>query len=147
MRQNEAEALFNDSYERISDWGAGAGSQARDQFFVRFYEHFIAKSPEIARAFENTDMERQVQMLEKSIVYLVNYYATDNVNDFMRRIAVRHSRKDLNITPELYDLWLEALVETVRECDSLCTDDTVEAWRIVLAPGISFMKSYYEVEG
>ena len=33
------------------------------------------------------------------------------------RIAARHSRNDLDIRPELYDLWAECLVATARECD------------------------------
>lgn len=143
MNQTEIEDLFNDSYERLSDWVAGAESGSRDAFFLRFYERFIAKSPEIARAFRDTDMRQQIAVLEKSIVYLVNYYATNNVHDFMRRVALRHAKGDLDIAPELYDLWLEALVETVRECDPRSNADTEEAWRIVLSPGIAFMKSYY----
>ena len=31
--------------------------------------------------------------------------------------AETHSRANLDIKPELYGLWLDAVVETVRECD------------------------------
>ncbi len=142
MDKLTVEELFNDSYERVSNWALPAGS--KNAFFDSFYARFIATSPEVARAFEHTDMDRQVRMLRQSIVYLVNYYANNNVNDFLRRIAVRHSRQDLDIAPELYDLWLEALIATVEEFDPRYTTDTGMAWRQVLAPGIAFMKSYYE---
>lgn len=141
----QAEELFNNSYERVSDWQATASSSDRSRaFFFRFYEIFTAKSPEIAQAFRNTDMERQVRMLRQSIVYLVNFYATNNAEDFLQRIARRHGRNDLNIAPYLYDLWLDALLETVAEFDPRYSGQTEAAWRQVLSPGIEFMKSFYE---
>ncbi len=145
MDTQQAEELFNNSYERVSDWQSSAAVSARsNEFFFRFYEIFTAKSPEVAAAFRNTDMTRQVRMLRQSIVYLVNFYATHNADDFLRRIARRHARSDLDIAPYLYDLWLEALLEAVAEFDPRFSDETAEAWRMVLRPGIEFMKSWYE---
>jgi hemoglobin-like flavoprotein len=58
----------------------------------------------------------------------------------LERIAVRHSRKGLDIRPHLYDQWLECLVQAVRECDPLFSDETEQAWRRVVRVGIEFMK-------
>ncbi len=145
MDKQRAEEMFNNSYERVAAWQESAvASEKSNVFFFRFYEIFTTKSPEIAAAFRNTDMNRQVRMLRQSIVYLVNFYATKNANDFLQRIARRHARGDLNIAPALYDLWLQALLEAVSEHDTDFSVETAEAWSQVLAPGIEFMKSYYE---
>ena len=61
----------------------------------------------------------------------------------LERLAQLHSRAGLDIKPELYDLWLDKLVQTVSECDPLFDTETGTAWRRMLQPGIEFMKSRY----
>ena len=61
----------------------------------------------------------------------------------LERLARRHGRTDLDIKPELYDPWLERLMQAVRECDPMFDPETETAWRRVLQPGIEFMKSRY----
>lgn len=145
MTNSRVEELFNDSYERIVNWELPASSQ--DNFFSSFYDRFIASSPAVKEAFRNTDMERQARMLRQSIVFLINFYATGNADDFLKRIADRHAKQDLDIRPELYDLWLESLLATVREYDPKCDDETEDAWRKVLTVGIDYMKAAYEPAG
>ena len=53
------------------------------------------------------------------------------------------SRAELDIKPELYDLWLDRLVQAVREFDPKFDPEIETAWRRVLRPGIEFMKSRY----
>ncbi|HSP56757.1 MAG TPA: hypothetical protein VLO12_00455, partial [Halomonas sp.] len=55
-----------------------------------------------------------------------------------------HGREHLDIPPHLYDLWLEALIETVRRFDDQYTDEAELAWRLVMAPGIVYMKFHYD---
>ena len=59
------------------------------------------------------------------------------------RLAKLHGRAELDITPELYDLWLDRLVQAVREFDPMFDPEIETAWRRVLEPGIEFMKSRY----
>jgi hemoglobin-like flavoprotein len=58
-------------------------------------------------------------------------------------IAKRHSREDLDIRPELYDLWLAALLQTVAGCDPEHTPQIEAAWRDTLSAGIEYMRSRY----
>lgn len=51
--------------------------------------------------------------------------------------------RKLDIHPELYDLWLECLIETVAEFDDGFRDEVELAWRLVLSPGIVYMKFKY----
>ena len=85
-------------------------------------------------------MHRQVAMLEKSLHYIAYLFTHDEVYDHVRRVARIHDRAHHDIPPELYDLWLESLIDTVREFDPQFTADIELAWRLVLARGIAYMK-------
>ena len=61
----------------------------------------------------------------------------------LERLAQLHSRAELDIKPELYDLWLDRLLQAVREFDPLFDDDIDAAWRRLLQPGIDFLKARY----
>jgi len=135
------EETFDQSYERVK-----AVEIDGKRFFDVFYARFINASPEVAEAFKNTDMLHQRKMLEKSFYSLFIFYATSNKNDYLEKIAHRHSRHEANITPELYDLWLESLIETVAEFDSQFSREVELAWRLVLSTGIAYMKFHYQGE-
>ena len=132
------EEIFDKSYERVKLIDKDGQS-----FFDRFYEKFANASPEIAQAFKGTDMQRQRKMLEKSFYSLFIFYATSNQNDYLEKIAHRHSRHEVNIKPELYDVWLECLMQTLAEFDPQYNRDVELAWRLVLSPGITYMKFNY----
>jgi hemoglobin-like flavoprotein len=115
-------------------------------FLEAFYERFIASSEEIRAKFAGTDMRRQVRMLEDSL-YVVAVAVQGEDGSLARgdlpRIAARHSRKDLDVRPGLYDLWLECLIETVRRHDPEFSADVEAAWRETMAFGIDLMRAGY----
>jgi hemoglobin-like flavoprotein len=115
-------------------------------FLESFYEGFIASSDEVREKFRHTDLKRQARMLEDSLYVLaVAVQGEDNspARGDLPRIARRHSRQDLDIRPELYDLWLGCLLEAARRHDPQLTPETEEAWRTALASGIEYMRSRY----
>ena len=122
--------LFNASYERIHD----------AQFFERFYERFLEKSEEVAKKFANTDLRRQRRMLRGSMLLLLSVYMRHRSEE-LEQLALKHGPAELAIPPALFDDWLEALIETVEECDPRADKETQSAWRVVFAPGVAFMKS------
>ena len=132
------EETFDNSYERVK-----ARERGGQSFFDAFYDKFIAASPKVHEAFSETDMRRQRKMLEKSFYSLFIFYATSNQNDYLEKIAHRHSRHEVNIKPELYDVWLECLMQTLAEFDPQYNRDVELAWRLVLSPGITYMKFNY----
>ena len=115
-------------------------------FLQSFYEAFVGSSEEVREKFKNTDMKRQVRMLENSL-YVLAVAVQGGVNSPARsdlpRIAERHSRRDLDIRPELYDLWLASLLETAKRYDPEFTPEIEAAWRDTLAAGIDYMRSHY----
>ena len=128
--------VFQESFER-------AVSADPDAFFERFYETFTGNSPEVADRFKNVDWARQRKALMSSLAYLTEYAAIGESSAYLRDLAERHDRRHLDIPPRLYDLWLEALVQTVRDFDGQCDDQVIEAWKATLAPGMAYMKSKY----
>jgi len=119
---------------------------AHSEFLESFYESFVGSSEEVREKFKNTDMKRQVRMLEDSLYILavaVQGGQGSPARGALPGIARRHSRHDLDIRPELYDLWLEALIDSARRYDPDFTAETEAAWRDTLAAGIEYMRSHY----
>lgn len=116
-------------------------------FLDDFYRRFVGSSEEVRAKFANTDMKRQVRMLEDSL-YVIAVAVQGEEGSMARgdlpRIAARHGRKDLDIRPELYELWLECLIETVRGHDSQFTSEVEAAWRDTMAFGIEQMRGSKE---
>jgi hemoglobin-like flavoprotein len=133
MNERDVE-LFNDSIERCS---------CRPEFLRRFYTLFLASSDTVAKKFECTDLRKQARMLGTSLYTMM--LASDESERIvhLERLATLHSRAELDIKPELYDLWLDRLLQAVREFDPMFDRETETAWRRVLQPGIEFMKSRY----
>ena len=130
--------LFDASYERLFGSKVGAAEQS-EPFFTTFYGHFL-RHPDISELFLETDMKRQVSMLRRSFYYVAAFYVSTEPSAELERIGQLHHR--LGIKPDLYDVWLDALVETVRELDSQCDLATELAWRWALTPGITYLKLF-----
>ena len=129
--------IFDDSLRRCD---------ADPRFLDRFYERFVASSPRVAEKFANTDFVRQKRALRASL-QLMPLAAEDEENGptrYLRDLAATHSREHLNIGAELYDLWLDSLLATVREFDAEF-DETVEAaWEGVMGVGIRYLLAHYD---
>jgi len=113
--------------------------------FVRaFYVRFLRSSPDVARRFEHTDFEKQHRMLKNSL-YSMAIFAMDLPDGVahLEWIAERHSRRGLDIAPELYALWLDTLVQTARDFDAEFDDGVELAWRSLLGAGIARMVEAY----
>jgi len=127
--------LFNDSLERCT---------GRPGFLDRFYELFMASSEEVAAKFKHTDFRKQKKALRVSLYKMMLVREGNAGADAdLERLAQLHSRRQLDVRPELYELWLDRLIQAVREFDPLFSGETEKAWRNVMRPGIEFMKARY----
>jgi hemoglobin-like flavoprotein len=133
MHERDVE-LFNDSIERCS---------CSPDFLRRFYTLFLASSDTVAKKFEHTDLRKQARMLKTSLYIMMSASCGSEQIVHLERLAKLHSRAELDIKPELYDLWLDRLVQAVKEFDPMFDPQTETAWRRALQPGIEFMKSRY----
>ncbi len=127
---------FEASYERLfgDDVRMAASS---DAFFHAFYERFLTHA-DVAALFNSTDMQAQVQMLKRSLFYLVSLYVTGTPSPELERLAERH--RDLGVPGEMFDKWLAALLDTVLQLDPQADEVTRLAWAWALTPGITYMR-------
>ncbi len=144
------------SHEKLSskvpkmdwDYDTVSESYARclefDDFFDAFYNTFLAKSPQIAKLFENTDFARQKRVVAESIPLMLCYASgKDFGQEVLAEIAVLHSRSRQNIHPKFYPLWTESLCETLRVYDPLWEERLERQWRLALQPGVGFLIDAY----
>tara|TARA_B110000305_G_C19364314_1_gene601091 strand:- start:28 stop:432 length:405 start_codon:yes stop_codon:yes gene_type:complete len=130
MKKNNYK-IFNDSFERC----------VNDVTFIdHFYRLFIDSSDEIRQKFKNTEMALQKEMLLKSLSYIM---MANKRPDILSKIATRHDSKNLDIEPQLYENWLNCMVEAVKLTDKRFDEDVEESWRAVMQLGIDYMVSKY----
>lgn len=115
---------------------------ASDGFFDDFYASFLASSPAVQAKFVKTDMAAQKHLLRAGILNLV-MFARGMPDTKLRALGKSHSREHLDIRPELYDLWLAALLKTISQHDRQLEQQDIEAWRTVLNKGIDVIKAHY----
>lgn len=134
---------FFESYTRI--FGEDLKIDVKgDLFLAEFYKRFLQSSEEVATAFKNTDMEHQKKMLKNSLFYGINFLENMSYFDSLHRIAVSHSKQRYDIKPELYDLWLDCMVATVKDFDPQFSDDVELSWRLAFSQTITYMKFMYD---
>jgi hemoglobin-like flavoprotein len=118
--------------------------QASGKFFDTFYRVFFAKSPEIAARFVHTDMARQKRMVEASLLLVLRLNTDgDLARQGVDEMAESHAAPRLDVKPEFYAMWMDALCESVREHDPQYTPDLEQAWREATRPAIDLMISRY----
>ena len=99
--------MDNDSVQMARDSLSRCNKDAG--FLDRFYEHFMGSSAEIRDKFSNTDFEKQKKVLSDSLFLMLTAAGTKEgfAHAQLEKLAHRHSRNELNIKPEWYDLWLQ----------------------------------------
>ena len=112
-------------------------------FLEAFYERFTGSSEEVREKFKNTDMKRQVQVLEDTLYVVANAVQGEEgslARGALPALAAKHGPQGLDIRPRLYDLWIECLVETARTHDPQFDPALERAWRDTLAFGADYMR-------
>ena len=127
---------FDDSLRRCN---------SNPDFLDRFYDKFLTSSPKVRKKFAHTDFVRQKRALRASLhlMPLAAAESEDGPGRYLRDLASRHSQTQLNIGAELYDLWLDSLLATVREIDPKCSPEVEAAWEEVMMVGIQYMLKKY----
>ncbi|WP_312958560.1 globin [Stutzerimonas nitrititolerans] len=111
-------------------------------FFDDFYTTFLASSPAVREKFAQSDMAAQKHLLRAGILNLV-LFARGMPDTKLRALGKSHSREGFEIHPQLYDIWLESLLQTIRQHDPELQQQDQLAWTEVLGKGIDIIKSYY----
>lgn len=114
-------------------------------FFDDFYASFTASSPVIRDKFKHTDMTKQKGLLREGITFMILFaggsaMAANKINT----LGQSHAKTRLDIAPNLYPLWIDALVATAGKHDKQWTPELATAWKRTMAKGIEVMKGMYE---
>jgi len=121
-----------------------ARCNADSTFLEQFYEAFLASSPKVKEKFKDTDFIRQKRALRASFhIMLLAAEHEDSPERYLKDLAVRHSRQDLAVGAELYDLWIDSLLATVRKVDRECNAEVEGAWEDVMMIGVDYLLSRY----
>jgi hemoglobin-like flavoprotein len=115
------------------------------KFFDRFYELLLASSQEIRDKFAGTDFERQKRVVADSLFLMMAAAGARKgpAYEHLEQLGGRHSRDQLDIRPEWYELWMNSLLDAASEHDPDFTEETRAAWRQALQPGIDLLISKY----
>jgi len=116
----------------------------KKDFFEDFYDSFLNRSAEIKAMFAATDMVKQRQLLKNGISFMIMYAKKSPVGVAkMEQIAKLHDRQHFNVRPDLYRLWLDALLETVQRHDPEFTPEIKKSWIETMNIGLGLFKNLY----
>ena len=115
-------------------------SRATEELFDTFYSIFLAKSPSIPPKFAKTNFALQKRMVKQSILLMLNFYGgIEQAREDIEQLGELHNQ--LEIEAEMYELWLDSLVEAIQKHDPEYTPELETAWREAMRPGIELMTS------
>ncbi len=113
------------------------------EFLLAFYGNFFRACPPAEPLFAKVDLPRQARLLQHAVGLLLAFpKGPPKEPTLLSRLAVKHGPGGLDINPEWYAPFCEALIETASQHDPGFTPATGDAWRQALAPGITYMKEY-----
>ena len=141
MRPASLKQIFDHSYFRVM-------REKRDgvEFFPAFYKRLSTRSARIEDKFAGINLAQLARTQRPGIYHLLTYFDTDEPSEYLRHLAALHGPKHLDIAPELLDLWLDAILETVQEFDPEYDKQVEAAWWAVLQKGIGFLKDAYAAQ-
>ena len=135
-------------------------------FFRTFYNRLLSKLPnkEVeqlkGKGIGESSSHRQYNMLRQGLFILLQFGQNrlgDTEPNILSTIAQVHNQHNYNISPKLYSVFVEALLDTVGGCppeipapfDMQCSISVDEkeiitnAWMAALEPGIKYMRDSY----
>ncbi len=117
---------------------------ASGDFWKTFYDIFLAKSPDIASKFAQTDFNKQKNLIKASVAMMIRLgTGNENARRIIEKVGDTHCRQALDIRPELYEWWLDSLCEAVQRHDSTYTPELERLWRENMKEGINLVTSRY----
>ena len=105
-----------------------------------FYELFLTTSPKIAQKFSHTDFRIQKLMLRQSLLEMICFdRGISGTCEEIERLGRRH--QELEVTPDMYSMWLDALCEAISKHDPEYTPELEKLWRTAMQTSIDKMIS------
>lgn len=134
----EAVNVFENSLSRCLAGGS---------FTDAFYKKLLGSSEEVREKFSSTNFDKQRKILESSLYLMAR--ACLGMEDgvaHLESVARSHSRRNLDIAPSHYKMWLECLIATASEHDPDFDQRVEQSWQRALQSGIDRMIEVYRSE-
>jgi hemoglobin-like flavoprotein len=113
---------------------------AQADFFDCFYDHFMAQSEEIAAIFVNRDMSQLKHKLKETLQILADTVdGRPGFSLYVEMLGRIHQR--LHIKRSHFDMWREALLDTVAVHDEHYNPRVRLAWQRVIDSVIDLLFS------
>lgn len=117
---------------------------AQPNFLDVFFKELM-KSGEVRTLLKHVSEPKQKKVLRLGICYIIMFVDGWSVGKFaMEYLAGTHGHRGMNINPNLYMLWVDALMFSVAKHDPEFTSESNQAWRMVISKGITKLKSEYK---
>lgn len=115
------------------------------EFFETFHARLMQASPKIQQHFDGVSPMKQSLFIRTGLPTLI-LFATGSQAAGRRldQLAQSHSRGALGVGPELYDVWLETLLDVVAQFDNEFDDELGKAWRETLRTGLQRFTNAYD---
>lgn len=126
--------VFHESLERVL---------SNSDFVNLFYESFLSGSDEVQHFFKNSDMAKLKRKLSTTLRLMT--LVVDNspgADMYLEYLGKYHH--DIKVPRELYILWLDALLASIKVCDPEFDTEIETIWRTALSIGIEEMHKAYE---
>jgi serine/threonine protein kinase len=114
--------------------------QENPKFYESFYQEFFQRSPESEPLFKNVNLEQQYRMLDMAIQQMLNFRQEEPEPTTISWTVQSHQKK-LKLTREQVEKFFAAFLQTL-EAGGQTDEETLQAWRITLLPGIEYMLSH-----
>ncbi|TWU24794.1 globin [Bythopirellula polymerisocia] len=109
-----------------------------ERFLDTFYDEFLSKSPVIAQMFAKTDFKVQKVMLRQSLLEMLCFdRGMSGTREEIERLGLHH--KELGVTLEMYEMWLDSLCEAIQKHDPSYTPTLERLWREAMLKSIKKM--------
>ena len=113
-------------------------------FLDAFYDEFLMSDPRVKPHFSKTDMQKQKDLLRRSISMLILFGSGSGLaKSAVENLALRHDRNHLNIVPDLYRFWVKSLLACIATYDQSYDALVAEDWSEVLKSGVAAMTKAY----
>ncbi len=123
-----------ESFQRVHDKGLAH----------RFYDIFLDADPRIKPLFKDTDFARQKELFMHGLLMLLEYDEGRETGKMaLHRLGELHSRKKMNIAPEMFAIWVNCLMKTLTELDPEFSPELETQWRHALQKGIAVIIKMY----
>lgn len=115
----------------------------RHDFVNIFHIKFLGRCAAIGVIFSEYDLKAQKIFMKNSLLYGEIHFTEHGDRDALVNIMISRNRWVHVIMDDLIAFWLEALIESVKECDPGCDRSVEASWRKVMAPGIQVIQRKY----